>query len=413
MQIRVASQLCSRHVQRAGVTTQRGRSRARRFQKGGGASRPGPRPAADWWLAASQGAKSSSSGGPRAARPGRRPVPALLAPSSLSHAAARPSRHCPSHGPAGPLCREGHRSTASPAAERAPCCSARGEAPALPCPRHQPHPSSAMASRHGGTRGAGQTPTPIWAGACRGAAEPPPCPLTPHVGPLPSLCLPQPPDWGRLRSQGGPGGSPSPCGSDTREHEGQHQGSPGGGWQARPSGSGRTSSKAGESQQPAKPWSWQGRCPAAQTPLGGLGRQNLPLPAATGRGQGHACPPPAWDSSALLCPPQAGTKPGILRSPVFSVPPRPSPGKAEAGPSPHGLLGKGTPCHPGPGLQPPRSVLLRPQLFQPRPGHPQLTEDTGLSPGTRPGCGSEDHSCSQPGRQLPEPSREGPSVSPA
>ena len=132
MQIRVASQLCSRHVQRAGVTTQRGRSRARRFQKGGGASRPGPRPAADWWLAASQGAKSSSSGGPRAARPGRRPVPALLAPSSLSHAAARPSRHCPSHGPAGPLCREGHRSTASPAAERAPCCSARGEAPALP-----------------------------------------------------------------------------------------------------------------------------------------------------------------------------------------------------------------------------------------------------------------------------------------
>lgn len=132
MQIRVASQLCSRQVQRAGVTTQRGRSRARRFQKGGGASRPGSRPAADWWLTAFQGAKSRSSGGLREARPGRWSVPALLAPSSLSHPAARPSRHCPSHGPAGPLCREGHRSTAPTAAERAPCCSARGEAPALP-----------------------------------------------------------------------------------------------------------------------------------------------------------------------------------------------------------------------------------------------------------------------------------------
>ena len=35
------------------------------------------------------------------------------------------------------------------------------------------------------------------------------------------------------------------------------------------------------------------------------------------RGTPARLPTPTRDSSALLCPPPAGTKPGILRSPVF------------------------------------------------------------------------------------------------
>ena len=142
-----------------------------RSRKGGGASRPGPRPAAGWWLNSYQGAKSGSSGGPRAVGPGRRSVPALPASSSLSHPVARPSRRCPSRGPAGSSCPQGDRSTASITAERALCCSGGGVAPALPCPALDlsPIPASAMASRRGGARGAGQTrPPPAGLGQVEG-----------------------------------------------------------------------------------------------------------------------------------------------------------------------------------------------------------------------------------------------------
>ena len=206
-----------------------------RSRKGGGASRPGPRPAAGWWLNSYQGAKSGSSGGPRAVGPGRRSVPALPASSSLSHPVARPSRRCPSRGPAGSSCPQGDRSTASITAERAPCCSGGGVAPALPCPRPQPHPCFCHGLQtRGRSRGRADPPTASWAGAGRGAAEPPPPPLTPRAGPLPpNLSLPQPLDLERLRGgwdpRVGQEGAPLPLGLTPVSREGRHQGSPGGG----------------------------------------------------------------------------------------------------------------------------------------------------------------------------------------
>ena len=110
-----------------------------------------------------------------------------------------------------------------------------GPCPALPCPRPQPHPCFCHGLQtRGRSRGRADPPTASWAGACRGAAEPPPRPLTPRAGPLPpNLSLPQPLDLERLRGgwdpRVGQEGAPLPLGLTPVSREGRHQGSPGGG----------------------------------------------------------------------------------------------------------------------------------------------------------------------------------------
>lgn len=185
----------------------------------------------------------------------------------------------------------------------------------LPCPALDlsPIPASATASRRGGrSRGRADPPTASWAGACRGAAEPPPRPLTPHAGPLPpNLSLPQPLDVERLRGgwdpRVGQEGAPLPVGLTPVSRKPWRRD----GWQACPRGrEGLPLPEVGRSQQPATPWSRQGRCPAAQTLLGGLRGQNLPTPAATGREPGarpgHLCPPPPGTHLPCSVLPQLG-----------------------------------------------------------------------------------------------------------
>lgn len=105
-----------------------------------------------------------------------------------------------------------------------------------------------------------------------------------------------------------------------------------------------------------------------------------------GRGQGHTSPP-AHPHPGLICP--ALPSPSwdhtrCLEEPCLLNPSRPSPGKAEAEPSPHGLLPRcRPPRHPGPGLPPPALSSAPPT--QPSPGHPQLTGDTGPSAGNQAG----------------------------
>lgn len=137
--------------------------------------------------------------------------------------------------------------------------------------------------------------------------------------------------------------------------------------------------QGGESQQPAKPWGWQG---AAQRrrPAGWGWGQNLPVPAATGRGQGHACAHPSLGlhlpCSAL---PRAGDQTWHLIALVFSVPPeaqsRQSRGRAFSHGSWWTLSLPGSRAPNLPPLCPPA-----PQPFQPSPGHPQLPEDTRTVP---------------------------------
>lgn len=271
-----------------------------------------------------------------------------------------------------------------------------------------------MASRHGGTRGQGRPAHPIWAGACGGAAEPPPSSPDSSCGSPPSLCLPQPPDWGSCEGwdprvgQEEPtlpvGLTPVSTRGSTKEvlaEAGRHtlrvrEGLP----------------QGGESQQPAKPWGWQGRCPAAQTPLGGLGGRIFPVPAATGRGQGHACPPqpgthlpcsalPGWDQTWHLKEPCLLQ---FLRGPVGI--------KLRPGPSPHRLLGKGTPVTLAQAPTSPALSSCAPNSFSPAQVTRSCQRTQGLSPGTQARMWLR-------GPQLlwqpsaPRAVEEGPSVSPA
>ena len=240
-------------------------------------------------------------------------MPALLAPSSLSHPATRPSPHCPSHGPAGPLCQEGNKSTASTTAERALCCSARGEAPALPRPRHQPHPCFCRGLQtRGHLTGRADPPTASWAGACRGAAEPPPRPDSSCGCPLPPICpYPSPLTWRGCRGwdpREGQEGAPLPVGLTPVSREGQHQGRKSwrrDGWQARPSGSGRAASKVGRASSPQSPGVDRGAAQRRRSHWVGWGGRILPhqqrQEGSQGRGQGHTSPP-AHPHPGLICP---------------------------------------------------------------------------------------------------------------